>query len=418
MALTSDTKQVRYNDPFDISGDGAVKSDIDKGTNSRQIHTEYWWKKALVELPKETYFSAFAGTINMPKHFGKKIVRSEYLPILDDRNVNDQGIDASGSAIANGNLYGSSKDITKITSKIPLGNETGGRYHRVGTSRIVHEGQIYKVGFFLDFTRDALDFDSDDQLYGHFSSEMIKTANEIQEDLLQTDLLNAAGTIRYSGAATSLATMTGEGSTISEVTYDDLQALDKDLTAMRTPMKTKVITGSQKTNTRVIEACRFMFVGSDVIQTLERMKDYHDNPAFIPAAHYAYAGGLDKINTINGEVGKIGRFRIIQVPEMQLHEGKGATATGANAGYQITSAKYNVYPMLVIGDDAFTTIGFKTDGRDTKFRMRHFMPGEAGASFNINDPYGENGLISIKFWYGFLAYRKERIGLLWTVARM
>jgi N4-gp56 family major capsid protein len=33
------------------------------------------------------------------KHFGKEIKVYHYIPLLDDRNINDQGIDATGVTI-------------------------------------------------------------------------------------------------------------------------------------------------------------------------------------------------------------------------------------------------------------------------------------------------------------------------------
>ncbi len=66
-----------------------------------QINTVYYQKKALIELVKEQYFSQLADVTAMPKNMGKKIKRYHYLPLLDDANVNDQGIDAAGATIAN-----------------------------------------------------------------------------------------------------------------------------------------------------------------------------------------------------------------------------------------------------------------------------------------------------------------------------
>ena len=409
MAL-NDTKQIRYNDPV-----GGVKSDVDKGTNGRQINTEFWHKKSLIEAAKETYFGALADTTNMPKHFGKKISMYHYLPILDDRNVNDQGINAAGATYAGGNLYGSSKDVGVISGKIPLLGETGGRANRVGTSRKVIEGTMQKIGFFTEFSRDALDFDTDNELYGHLSREMIMAANEMNEDLIQMDLLNGAGVVRYAGVATQNTAITGEGANISEVTYDDLQRLSIDLANNRTPKKTKVIVGSRMVDTRVVNSGYYMYVGSELVPTLTRMVDHHGNPAFVGVEHYAHAG-VDGVNSINGEIGKVGDFRIIQVPEMQYWAGAGATATAANAGYKVTGTKYNVYPMLTVGDQSFTTIGFQTDGKSTKFKIKYSNPGD-DISYSAQDPYGEVGFISIMFWYGSLIMRPERIGLVKTVAR-
>jgi len=407
MAL-NDTTQIRYNDP------NGTPSDIDKSTG-RQINTEYWHKKSLIEAAKETYFGALADTKYMPKHFGKKISMYHYLPILDDANINDQGIDASGVTIANGNLYGSSKDVTTISAKIPLLGETGGRANRVGTSRKVIEGTMEKVGFFTEFSRDALDFDTDNELYGHLSSEMIKAANELNEDLIQMDLLNGAGVVKYAGVATQDSEVIGEGSDISEVTYDDLQRLSIDLANNRTPKKTKVITGSRMVDTKVVNSGYYMYVGSEMVPTLSRMTDHHGNPAFVGVEHYAHAG-IAGVNSINGEIGKVGDFRIVQVPEMQKWEGAGAAETAANVGYTATGGNYDIHPMLVVGDGAFTTIGFQTDGKSTKFKIKYSNPGD-DISYGAHDPFGEIGFISIKFWYGSLVMRPERLGLIKTVAR-
>lgn len=72
--------------------------------------------------------------------------------------------------------------------------------------------------------------------------------------------------------------------------------------------------------------------------------------------------------------------------------------------------------MLVVGDGSFTTIGFQTDGKTVKFKITHKAPGEATA--DRTDPYGETGFMSIKWYYGFMALRPERIAVLKTAAVM
>ena len=80
------------------------------------------------------------------------------------------------------------------------------------------------------------------------------------------------------------------------------------------------------------------------------------------------------------------------------------------------AAKVNVFPILVVGDASFTTIGFQTDGKMVKFRITHKKPGPEVA--DRNDPYGEVGFYSIKWYYGFMQLRPERIALLKTVATL
>ena len=465
------------------------KSSIDSAT-SDQMNSFFWLKKSIIETRKEQYFMPLASVTQMPKHFGKTIKVYEYIPLLDDRNINDQGIDAagvvmdgtkyavylpsttlsfaveahataataainaveagvavkSGSAtpwtvtvskttlaqttdalsaavvaavpaakrdLQSGNLYGSSRDIGTISGRMPLLDEFGGRKNRVGFTRVSREGEIHKMGMFYEFTQESLDFDSDDMLREHLARELMNGAVQLTEAVLQKDLLAEAGTIVYAGAATSHASVTGDPAgaiPASEVSYSNLQRLDQTLTDLRCPRQTKVITGSRYIDTKTVSAGRIMYVGSALVNTLRNMRDNFNDKAFIPVQHYADAGTI-----LNGEIGSVDAFRIIQVPEMLHWAGEGATV-GANAGnYRNTNGRYDVYPMLVIGDESFTTIGFQSDGKSLKFNVKTVMPSE---NHTTNDPYGETGFSSIKWYYGTMILRPERLAIVKTVAKL
>lgn len=508
-----------YNDP---TGDNTGTPDA--STIGGQIRVDHFIKTALIEAKKETYFGSLADVTAMPKNMGKKIKRFQYVPLLDDANINDQGLNADGVvgnfectlvvtkadgaipdigalripgttiagnklyitgeddtaakasdkvrdkviawaeqalvagglalSVSNddagfatlvttgagsaydlgyrfatpagvtittapgldaacvpafGNLYGSSKDVGTISGKFPALSETGGRVNRVGFTRVELEGTLSKYGFFSEYTQESLDFDSDSELEMHINREMIFGANEITEDMLQIDLLNSAGVVFYAGAAVSDLTLTGAG-TPTTVTYGDLSKLSVELDNNRCPKTTKIISGSRMVDTRVIRGGRVMYIGSELTETVERMTDYFSNQAFISVAHYADAGTL-----INGEIGTVGQFRMVVVPEMMHWAGAGA-AEGTNLGYRATGGAYDVFPMLVVGDGSFTTIGFQTSGNTVKFVIKHSKPGSPESY--ASDPYGEKGFMSIKWYYGFMALRPERIALVKTVARM
>ena len=406
---------LNYNAPAE-----GQKSSID-GAGSDQMNTFFWLKKALIESRKEQYFMPLSSTINMPKNYGKTIKVFEYVPLLDERNINDQGIDANGATIANGNLYGSSRDVGTITSKLPTLTENGGRVNRVGFTRLTREGSIHKFGFFTEFTQESLDFDSDDMLKEHLSRELLNGAVQLTEAVLQRDLLAAAGTVLFAGAAIANGEITGEvipanGGVpeipASIVSYSNLMRLDQILNDNRTPKQTKVITGSRMIDTKTISAGRVMFIGSELVPMVRAMKDMFGNPAFIPVQQYGDAGTI-----MNGEIGSVDAFRIIVVPEMLHWAGAGAEVDD-NPGFRTSMVggveRYDIYPMLVVGDDAFVTIGFQTDGKTVKFSVLTKMPGKETA--DRNDPYGETGFSSIKWYYGILIKRPERIGLVKTVA--
>ena len=189
-----------------------TKASID-GAGSDQMNSFYWLRKSLIEARREQFFMPLASVTNMPKNYGKTIKVYEYIPMLDDRNINDQGIDAAGATLTvgtwsawtalgakvgsayaseaaaitaagvggsvaanGGNLYGSSKDIGTITNKLPVLGENGGRVNRVGFTRVQREGSIHKFGFFTEFNQESMDFDSDDMLMDHLSRELMSGA--------------------------------------------------------------------------------------------------------------------------------------------------------------------------------------------------------------------------------------------------
>ncbi len=483
------------------------------GTDSSigpQPRTDYFKKKALIELAKDQVFSAFADTTAMPKHFGKTIKQLHYLPLLDDRNVNDQGIDAQGltatravtitvtyrgerrineftgetpagadyfvegrtgpesyhttltfkgeganastaqnaarskliaaanalgvstasvynSALSDfedagylveesadypvsGNLYGSSKDVGSIAAKLPILGEHGGRVNRVGFKRVEIEGSINKFGIFDEYSRETMMFDSDADLEMHINREMLRGANELTEDMIQMDLLHGAGVVMYAGDAMAASDLTGDGLATNPVTYEDFVKLGIELNNNRCPKQTKMITGSRMVDTKTVDGGYVMFIGPELITAVRQLQDWNNDPAFVDAKHYAHVG------LMKGEIGSIDQFRIVVAQEMQHWAGAGANVTDNSAGFRATDGKYDVFPMLVVGQGSFTTVGFQTDGNGVKFDVLHRKPGREAA--DKNDPYGETGFMSIKWYYGSMILRPERLAVLKTVAIM
>jgi N4-gp56 family major capsid protein len=434
----------QYNDP------GTTASSI-----GAQARTDFYEKKAIIAVRDKQYFSPLANVKAMPKNMGKKIKQDVYVPLLDDRNINDQGLNAAGLIITpskwqawesngveavtgtgwnaptattagffateanaqtaagnygsiaetGGHIYGSNKDIGSIAAKIPALSESGGRVNRIGFTRLQVEADLKKRGFFVEYTQESVDFDSDADLLAHITEESVVGANELTEAELQNDLLNTAsgdGTTMFvtTDAVDTEIISTGDVGTKSSVNglvvYKDLMRLSIALDDQKTPKSTKIISGSRMTDTKTINGGRIMYIGSEMIPALRAMVDLHSNPAFVGVEKYADAG-----NILNGEIGTVDNFRIVVVPEMQYGEGKGAS-------------NIDIYPMLVVGDGAFTTVGFQTDGKSVKFVINHKKPGSEIS--DLANPYGEKGFYSIKWYYGFLAMRPERLGVIWTKA--
>lgn len=394
-----------YNDPA-----GGTPSTV-----GPQFNTHYWDRKSLIEAAEEMFFSPLADHKQMPKHYGKELKVFYYVPLLDDRNISDQGIDAAGATLTGagggnpgyGNLYGSSRDVGTITNKMPVLGEEGGRVNRVGFTRLEKKGEIAEYGFFTEFTADSLTFDTDSELYGHLSREMLIGANQINEDLLQADLLAAAEVLIWPGVSTNKGSMTGEGADPSLITLTDLKKMSVILDDNRTPKKTTIIKGSRMIDTRTIGNSRVMYIGSEMQIYITELQDVHGKAAFVPVEKYADAGSL-----LNGEIGAIpsANLRVVVVPTMMRWEGEGA-AVGTNPGYAETGGNYDVAPLLVVGDQSFATIGLQGMGGKGKQKFRIIVKKPGKETADRTDPYGKVGFSSITFYYGFIKLRGERIAL-------
>ncbi len=413
-----------------------------------QAVMDYYFKKALIAVRDHQYFMPLADVRAMPKHMGKKIKQDVYVPLIDVANTGTQGLDENGlydqatkdtwtgwnssgavvddaysseaNAIAGSgvvdvarndqNFYGSYKDIGAIKKKIPTLRENGGRVNRVGFTRTQVEGDLLKRGFFTEYTQESMDFDSDADLLSHIVEEALVGANELTEAELQNDLITTAtssGTAYYCSGAEAVTT--GSALDVDEVvTYGDLMNLSIALDDNKTPKQTKIIAGSRMVDTKTINGGRVMFIGTDLIPVVRKLKGIDPSSAvgsgFVGVEKYADAGTV-----MHGEIGTVDQFRIVVVPEMQ-YDVKGGAASASASGTGKNGA--DVFPMLVVGDGAFTTIGFQTDGKSVKFSVNHKKPGKEIAS--LDDPYGEVGFYSIKWYYGFMALRPERLGIIWT----
>lgn len=372
-------------------------------------------KQALIEARQKQYLHELAPSAkSIPRNMGKTIVQDLYVPILDDRNTYAEGLAADGVTVIAGNLYGSSKDVAAITAKLPLVTENSARPNKVGLTRLQRTATITRLGMFLEWTDEAEQFDSDSALVSHFSTELVNAACKVSEDLLMMHLLAGAQTIRYAGSATSRGTVTGEGgAAASLVKYQDIQALSIMLDNAECPKSFKMYTGTNLTDTRTIGSARPMFIGTELQPTVENMLDSNDQPAFIPVHKYAAGGAV-----LNGEIGTLYHFRVVVHPDMQhWSDGADLAVNGTNNGYlysDLATDKYKVFPMLVVGDESFATVGFQTTQNGTKFQIIINKPGAGMAT--LDNPYGNKGFSSIQWWYATLIQRPERLGLILTVA--
>lgn len=413
------------------AGTTANPSTID-GTGQAQLNPFYYDRQAIIEANKKAFIGQLSGTRNQPKNMGKEIKKHLIIPMLDDRNLNDQGINAAGvvldpalwtsitaagvvvSTNANeaaaitaagvdgtvkqnsGNLYGSSKDIGTISALTGVISETGGRVNRVGFSREIITSTLENYGFFYEFTADDLNFDSDSQLYSHLYREAGKAAGEMTEKSLMVDLINNVGITVFAGTSNVALSGVAAGDL---VTLADIRQMTKVLNANQCPLDTSVISGSRNIDTKVVAGGRYAYTTDDMITVLEdTMNATTGKHAWAYVEEYADGAKYGKSNIARGEVGKIGKVRFIEHPEMLIQENKG-------------TSNIDVHPILFVGSGSFSQIGFQSNGSKSKFEIITKKPGKEIA--DRQNPYGKVGFSSTNYWYGVLIERPDWLGCIY-----
>ena len=410
-----------------------------------QFNDKHWSRAAVIEAKKAKTFSQLGDKLTQPKHYGDKIVKYHEIPILDVRNINDQGIDANGVTMVagewytydangdkvgtfatyllaqdaivaatdgavelksgNGNLFGGSKDILVQNGSFPALAEEGGMINRVGMKRLTIEATVSEFGFYLSFTKKSLDMDTETGLLARYSRNVGETQGDIREAQIRNSLISKSEDNRvFAGDATAL----GEVSAEDTLTFADLRLMDQSLKEARSPKSTKLIDGSTKVGTTTVGKARYVYVGLEALPTLEDMQ-HNSKDVWTPVEDYAAAGMVAM-----DEIGRIGAFRFIEVEEMPNYAGQGSnttddtnrdgtagTATTDDTTFNVTNDFYDVFPVLFVGSGSFATVGFEGDVA----RVTTIMP-KADAH---NDVYGKKGAVSISWYYGIMYLHPEWI---------
>ena len=450
-----------------VYGDGTTTS-----SNGANVRVDALREKAIRAAKKEIVFEQLCDNQTMPLNYGKTLKVHKTLYILDDGNVNDQGLDGSGAVPSagepneNGNLYGSSRSVVDVSAGMPMLAEGAGRVNRVGMTRITREGTLIRMGAFLEYT-DEIELFSDQKMEVQYYEKMGELAAELYDDYLQKELLGAAGIELYGGIATAINELTGNtGDTASVLSYDLVRDTQVTLRANYAKKTNSIITGSTKIGTVPVNASYFAYCGPSSTVELEKLQDDFSERAYTPARMYAAAGNLAK-----GEVGAVHSTRFIEAERMMHYAGGGramltnvggystttltptqALAAGsattfdaavaylagetvvyagelwvhdidiAAAAWSVTNRTYlntdgltgdffDGFPIIYVTKGAFATIGLQGN------KKIRFLAKKPSQSPTQSDPYALMGLYSFNFFAGSIVLEPEKIARIVTLAK-
>lgn len=180
----------------------------------------------------------------------------------------------------------------------------------------------------------------------------------------------------YAGGGTSRATVAGP------ITLNLQSAIVRSLMANHAMPVTQMLAASPKYDTSAVAPGYFAYAHTD----LERM--IRDLPNFVPAEKYATG------TPVMGEVGKVERIRYVLSPELIPYQDAGAAVaawTGNGTGYSTSGTNLDVYPVIIMGADAFSQIAVRgLNSLDPTF----LPPNEKSKS----DPLGQRGYAGSIWW--------------------
>jgi N4-gp56 family major capsid protein len=157
-----------------------------------------------------------------------------------------------------------------------------------------------------------------------------------------------------------------------------LRLVTRGLLANRGDMITRILSASPLYNTAPVEASFLVFTHTNMEH------DIRELPGFIPRASY---GSQKVVHEL--EVGSTDRYRFIVSPELAPYLNSGATAAGT--GLATSSTNVDVYPVIVVAQDAWADLALRGA---SAMEPTH----QSVNSKDKSDPLGQRGYVGSIFW--------------------
>ena len=416
-----------------------------------QIPDEHLLAGAIEETKLDLTFTPLGGTQSQPKFKGDKMLKRVKIKVLHPDNRLDNGLNANAASFMTdrwyaydvnevqtglpggyatqaeaqaagvsgneksgaGTCYYGDADFNTVTDGIPVLGSIGGNVNAVNVSSKLVSGTVKRRGIQTEWNKTDIGKDSRKMLLQEMSEGLVETVRDLREAEIQRLLLDAASAnvvFPAGSASVAMSTLTSQ----DELTYDTLIGWELKLKKARVPLSTKMSYGSTKVDTVTIDSAWVVYVASEQAQTIREMKDSSGNLVF--EAYHKYGAS---IKILKNELGKIGRFRFVEVFAMQKWKGAGAAvgvATGAGLADEFSAYStdvsgtehYDVFPTLFVGMDSFDVINYSADNMTLKTHM---------PTISDTDRYGDIGVMSVAYWVGMLVLKGERISVIKSVVR-
>ena len=191
-------------------------------------------------------------------------------------------------------------------------------------------------------------------------------------EMIRYGALKAGTNAYYSGGTT-------RGTVDLAVSLNMLRLITRNLRANHADMITNILAPSPNFATAPVEASWLVFCHSDCEADIRNLTGFK---------HVSEYGTRKPVH--ESEIGSCESFRFCISPELSSYADSGA-AVGATGLYSTSASNIDVYPMIIVGKDAWGQVALRgVDSIDPTW----IPPGQK----DKNDPLGQRGYVGAKFW--------------------
>lgn len=232
---------------------------------------------------------------------------------------------------------------------------------------------ISQYGAWVNFT-DVIADTSEDPNLQKITMGLSEQAVGVKEALIWAELIGGTNVL-YTGTAT----MRSEVDT--PISEDELVAAQRFLKANKARPITKMLKASTNVATEPV-APGFLAFGHTNLEP-----DFRALTGFVPREKYSNYSVVSDY-----ELGKFQDIRVVLSPDLEIFYGAGAADT--TGVLSADGANVDVYPIVVIGQDAYGTVPLR--GMDSaSITVKNPTP-------TYEDPLAQRGFASYKMWYAVL----------------
>jgi N4-gp56 family major capsid protein len=230
--------------------------------------------------------------------------------------------------------------------------------------------QLEQYGVLYAITDKTFDLYEDD-VAGHMRKQIGETMGMIREMVSYAAV--KAGTNVFFAGGTDTATVD------ESLTINLIRKVTKSLKKNHASQITSILNPSGKFGTSAVEAGYVVYCSTDMDPAIR------DLPGFIPVADYGTRSTISP-----HEIGSVENFRFVTSPELAPYIDSGA-AVGTTNLYSTTGTLIDVYPVIVVGEDAWGQLALR--GANS-MDITWLPPGVKDKS----DPTGQRGYAGATFY--------------------